>query len=148
MSADAQQILDPNPGLRSVRQWQELLGGLVASLSACIGIDLTPTSWVVRDDEPDHACACNCVNVRGVVHAALRLEVCGAVCVTVNFGEAAWASCDLLLFAAGQRARGPGGLDIVFLQFSAAGWAGEGWVVDENGEWESHTTDEGWSEEG
>ena len=137
-------LLDPNPTRRSEAEWRQLLSGLVASLSAFTGIRFEPTSWFVGDDRPGHACASNCVNVRGVVNPALRLDACGVICVTVNFGEAAWASCDLLLFAAGRRVRGPGGLDIAFLPYSENGWVSRGWVVDENGEWESHTTSVRW----
>ena len=137
-------LLDPNPPLRSEAEWRQLLGGLVESLVAFTGIRFEPTSWFVGDDRPGHSCASNCVNVRGAVNPALRLDACGVVCVTVSFGEAAWASCDLLLFAGGRRVQAPGGLDIVFLSFSEGGWASQGWVADEHGEWESHTTDARW----
>jgi hypothetical protein len=140
------ELLDPNPGFRSEAEWRQLLGGLVKSLSAFTGIAFEPTSWFVSDDRPGHACASNCVDVRGVVNPALRLDACGVVCVTVNFGEAAWASCDLLLFVAGRRVRGPAGLDFVFLPYTEAGWSSKGRVVDATGEWESHTTDARWDE--
>src|SRR5262249_6513689 len=107
-------------------------------------IRFEPTSWFVRDDRPGFACACNCVNVRGAINPALRLDACGVVCVTVNFGEAAWASCDLLLFSGGRRVHGPDGLAFVFLPFREAGWSSRGWVVDDTGEWESHPTDARW----
>ena len=119
----------------------------MGSLSASTGVELQPTSWVVEDDQPGFACACNCVNVRGSVDAALQLGACGVVCVTVNFGEAAWASSDLLLFAAGQRVRGPDGADFVHLSYSDGGWVNHGWVTDDHEEWESHTTDEWWETE-
>ena len=138
-------LLDPNPGFRGEAEWRRLLGGLVESLSAFAGVRFEPTSWFVGDDQPGHASTCNCVNVRGLVNIALRLEACGVVCVTVNFGEAAWASCDLLLFADGWRARGPSGLDFVLLAYSEAGWSSRGWVLDDTGEWESHITDARWS---
>ncbi len=137
-------LLDPNPGLRSEAQWRQLLGGLVESLSAFTCITFEPTSWSVQGDQPGFASACNAVNVRGEVSSTLRLEACGVVCVTVNFGEVAWASCNLLLFTAGQRVRGPEGLDLVFLSFGPLGWVGKGWVVDDTGEWESHTMNEWW----
>ncbi|MDI1431767.1 hypothetical protein [Polyangium sorediatum] len=139
-----QNLLDPNPRLRSEAEWRALLGGLVESLSAFTGLRFEPTSWFVSDDQPGHACASNCVNVCGVVSPALRLEVCGVVCVTVNFGESARASCDLLLFVDGQRIRGPGALDFVFLPYGEAGWSSRGWVQDETGEWEATTTDARW----
>jgi hypothetical protein len=142
-----QRLLDPNAGLRTAVQWRQLLSGLVESLSTFTCVELRPTSWVVSDDRTGYASACNCVNVRGTVNSALRLDACGTVCVTVNFGEEVWASCDLLLFAAGQRVRGPAGLDIVFLSFGTDGWDSKGWVMDENGEWEAHTTDDWWNEE-
>lgn len=138
-------VLDVNPGLRSEAEWREILAGLVESLSAFTGVRLAATSWLVEGDWPGHASACNCVNVRGTLHPALRLDVCGAVCVTVNFGEAAWASCDLLLFAGGRRVRGREGADIHFLSYVDTGWTSHGWVADDNGEWESHSTDEWWA---
>lgn len=137
-------LLDPNPRPRSGAEWRQLLGGLVESLSGFTGIRFEPTSWFVGDDRPGYACACNCVDVRGVINPALRLEACGVVCVTVNFGDAAWAACDLLLFVGGRRVCGPGGLGLVFLPYGEEGWSSQGWVIDENGEWESHTTDARW----
>lgn len=137
-------LLNPNPGPRSEAEWRRLLGGLVESLSAFTGIRLEPTSWVVEDDVPGYACACNCVNVRGVVNPVLRLDACGVLCITVNFGEAAWASCDLLLFAEGKRVRGPDQMDFVYLPYRESGWSCQGWMVDDTGEWESHSTDDWW----
>lgn len=142
--ADVNGILDPNAGHRSSSQWQHELGDLVSALSASTGIEYRPTSWVVEDDRPGFACACNCVNVRGSVNTALELDVCGVVFITVNFGEEAWASSDLLLFAAGRRVRGPGGTDLVHFSYTSEGWVSKGWMTDDNGEWESHTTDEWW----
>jgi hypothetical protein len=137
-------LLDPSPRLRSEHEWRRLLGGLVESLSASTGIRFEPTSWFVRDDPPGHASVCNCVDVRSVVNVALGLDACGVVCVTVNFGEAAWVTCDLLLFAGGNRVRGPDGLDYAFCSCSEDGWSSPRWVLDDTGEWESHTTDERW----
>lgn len=139
-------MLDPNPSLRSEAEWRLVLIGMVDALSAFSGIKFEPTSWSVGDDRPGFASACNCVNVRGSVNSALRLDACGVVCVTVNFGEAAWASCDLLLFASGQRVRGPEQADLVYLSYGDVGWVSKGWMVDENEEWASHITDEWWTD--
>jgi len=139
------QLFDPDRVLRSEAEWRLLLGGLVESLSAFTGVRFEPTSWFVGDDRPDYACATNRVDIRGSVNPTLRLDACGVVCVTVNFGEAAWASCDLLLFVSGRRVRGPGGPDFVLLLCSEAGWLSRGWMLDDTGEWESHTTDARWT---
>jgi hypothetical protein len=133
----------PNPGHRTEAEWRHLLSELVKSLSAHTGIRLVPTSWFV-DDQPGYASAGGCADVRGVVNAALRLEACGVVCVSVNFGEPAWASADILLFSGGRRVVGPGGLVLVSLVFRLDGWSSQGWVADEYGEWESHSTDARW----
>jgi hypothetical protein len=138
-------LLDPNPGLRTEAEWRELLGGLVTSLSRFCGIEFTPTSWYTGDDKPGYASSCNCVNVRGVVNAALRLEACGVVCISVNFGEAAWASADVLLFSGGERVLGPRG-SLVLLVYEPTGWVSRGWVIDDYGEWESHATDARWQD--
>lgn len=138
-------ILDPNPRLRSAAEWRQILSELVDALSSRTGIDLQPTSWRVEDDRPGFASASSSVDVRGTINPALRLDACGVVCVTVNFGEAAWVSCDLLFFYAGRRVRGPEGGDFVYVPYSEVGWGDGRWMVDENGEWESHTTDEWWS---
>lgn len=141
---DMHGLLDPNPGPRSEAEWRLLLVGLVESLSAFTGIRFEATSWFVRDDTAGHASASNCVDVRGVVNAALRLTACGVVCVTVNFGEAAWASCDLLLFADGRRVPGPDGRTFLFLSYGEAGWSNQGWVGDDTGEWGPHDTPMRW----
>ncbi|APR81065.1 Hypothetical protein A7982_06412 [Minicystis rosea] len=135
-------ILDPN--LRSAVEWQQALGVLIDALSTSTGIAFQPTSWLVEDDQPGFSCACNCVNLRGTINPALQLDACGVLCVTINFGEAAWASCDLLLFAAGRRVRGPDGADIIHFSYRDVGWVDNGWIADDNQEWESHTTDEWW----
>lgn len=141
-------LLDPNPGLRTEVEWRALLGGLVTSLSHFSGIEFAPTSWYTGDDKPGHASSCNCVNIRGVVNAALRLEACGVACISVNHGEAAWASADILLFSGGRRVLGPDGSDIVHFRYQPGGWYGLGWVNGERGEWELKTypTDARWQQ--
>ncbi len=139
-------LFDPNPGHRTEADWRELLAGLVGSLSQFTGVRFAPTSWYTGDDQPGHRMSSNCVNARGGVNPALRLEACGVVCITINFGEAAWASADVLLFASGRRVLGPGGLGLVSLVYHPAGWVSQGWVADEYGEWESHQTDARWQD--
>ena len=138
-----QAAFDPNPGHRTETEWQCLLHRLVEELSAYAAVPFMPTSNFV-DDTPGHASASGCVDVRGTVSAALRLDVCGVVCVSVNFGEAAWASCNLLLFSGGRRVFGPDGLGLVSLAYTPEGWSSRGWVADDYGEWESHDTDARW----
>jgi hypothetical protein len=139
-------LFDPNPSLRTEADWRQLLAGLVESLSAFTGIRFEPTSWFVRNDLPGYASSCNCVDVRGSLGSALRIDACGVVCITVNFGEAVWASCNLLLFADGCRVLGVDGLDLIFLPYGEDGWTSQGWVGDEYGEWKSHTTDARWGD--
>jgi hypothetical protein len=143
--SDVKRLFDPNPGLRSKVEWRRILSGLVETLSVFSRVEFEPTSWLIRDDDPaGNACICNCVNIRGSVNAALQLDACGVVCITINLGEAVWASCDLLLFASGRRVCGPDKADLVFLSYGEVGWVSKGWMVDENGEWESHITDAWW----
>lgn len=139
-------LLDPNPPRRSAAEWRPLLAALVESLSTHVGVAFRETSSFIRDDQPGHASACNCIDIRGTISAAMGLDACGVVCVTVNFGEAAWAGCELLMFAAGRRLTGPAGTDVVSLGYDGKRWAG-GWWADENGEWESHTDDARWQDE-
>lgn len=139
-------LFDPNPGHRTEADWRDLLSELVSSLSQFSGIKFVPTSWYTRDDEPGHASSSNCVNIRGVVNATLRLEACGVVCISINFGEAVWASADLLLFSGGQRLIVPGGLEVVAMVYRLEGWSSHGWVTDAYGEWESHDTDARWQD--
>ena len=139
-------LFDIDPGPRTEAEWRGLLGGLVASLSAFAGVEFAVTSWFVGDDRPDAAMASNCVRVRGVVNAALGIEACAVVCVTVNFGEAAWASADVLLFSGGRRVPGPGGADApLLLEYGPAGWVSRGWVAGELGEWGQYETDARWA---
>jgi hypothetical protein len=88
--------------------------------------------------------SCNCVNIRGVVNSALRLEACGVVCITVNFGEAVWASADVLLYSSGKRVFGPDRKEIVSLLYRPNGWVSQGWMNGECGEWEDYPTDARW----
>jgi hypothetical protein len=136
-------LLDCNPALRTADDWRALLDGLLESLSAHVGRPFRATSWFVHDDRPGYASSCNCADIRATINETLSLEACGVVCVTVNFGEAAWACCDLLLFASGRRIRGPKGVDLVALSYDGEGWVG-GWTVDANGEWEAHSEDDRW----
>jgi hypothetical protein len=142
-------VFDPNPCHRAEAEWRRLLGGLIESLSEYTGIRFAPTSWFVND-QPGHASAGGCVDVRGSVNPSLQLEACGVVCISVNFGEAAWVSADLLLFSDGRRLLGPNGLGLVSLAYRPEGWLSRGWVADEYGEWEAHDTDARWggTEEG
>jgi hypothetical protein len=135
-------LFDPNPGHRTEAEWRELLTGLIVSLSQFTSIEFRPTSWYTSDDIPGYSSSSNCVNIRGVVNPALRLDACGVVCISVNFGESAWASADLLLFSGGQRVVGPG--ELMLLVYEQHLWMSRGWVGDAYGEWESHTTDARW----
>jgi hypothetical protein len=137
-------LFDQNHDLRTEAEWRELLGDLVVSLSAFCGIDFRPTSWFTHDDRPGYASSSNCVNIRGVVNPSLRLEACGVVCISINFGEDVWASADLLLFSDGRRVSGPDGLDLMLLVYRDDGWISPGWTADDSGEWKSHDTDERW----
>lgn len=137
-------VFDANPGHRTEAEWRRLLGELVQSLAAYTAIEFTPTSWFI-DDQPGHAHAGACVDVRGVVSSALRLNVCGVVGVSVNHAEAAWVIACLLLFSDGQRVIGPDGFQFVSMTYRVEGWSTFGWVADEFGEWESHDTDARWS---
>jgi hypothetical protein len=110
-------LLDFNPALRTADEWRGLLAGLVESLSAHVGRPFQATSWFIHDDRPGYASSCNCVDIRAMLIGPLALEACGVICVTVNFGEAAWARYDLLLFASGCRIKGPRGMDLIALNY-------------------------------
>lgn len=141
----ASDVFDTNPGDRTESEWRAILTDLIASLSQFLGIDFLPTSWFAFDDTPGAASGGSCVNVRGVSNAPLQLAMCGVVCINVNFGEAAWAGADLLLFNGGRRQLGPNGSDLLALEYTANGWSSRGWVEDEYGEWKMHDTDDRWS---
>lgn len=138
-------VFDPNPGHRPEAEWRRTLGALVESLSVHTGIRFAPTSWFI-EDHPGYASACGCVDVRGAVSPALRLEACGVVCISVNHGEAAWASADVLLFSGGRRVLGPDSREVVRFRYTPHGWVDDGWVIGECGEWELETypTDARW----
>jgi hypothetical protein len=137
-------LFDPNHGLRTKAEWRELLGELVALLSAFWGIDFRPSSWFTHDDRPGSASSSNSVDIHGVVNPSLRLEACVVVCISINFGEDVSASADLLLFSDGRRVPGPDGLDLMLLVYRDDGWISQGWKADDYGEWKSHDTDERW----
>ena len=136
-------FLDCNPALRTADEWRSILASLIESLSAHVGQPFRSTSWFVHDDRLASASSCNCVDIRATLSGPLALEVCGVVCITVNFGETAWACCDLLLFASGRRFTGPKGMDLIALGYDNERWVG-GWAVDEHGEWRGHTDDDRW----
>lgn len=138
-------VFDSNPGGRPEAEWRRLLGGLVESLSAHTGIAFSPTSWFI-EGHPGHASAVGCVDVRGAVSPALRLEACGVVCISVNHGEAAWATAEILLFSGGRRVLGPDGSEVVHFRYNPDGWLNVGWVNGECGEWEAgqYPTDARW----
>ncbi len=138
-------LFDTNPGLRSSDEWRDLLTQLVSSLSTYLGVQFHPTSWFVHDDLAGYASSCNCVDITAMLHQDLGLLVNGVICITVNFGEAVWVSCDVLLFGARQRLRGPHGTDFIALAYTDSGWSSSGWVVDDTGEWKSDDDDARWS---
>jgi hypothetical protein len=140
-----QSVFDLNPGHRTEAEWRRLLGALVESLSTYTGIRFAPTSWFI-EDHPGHASASGCVDVRGVISPVLRLEACGVVCISVNHGEAAWASADVLLYSGGRRVVGPDGREVVHFRYTPDGWSGLGWVKGECGEWEGYPTDARWQQ--
>lgn len=140
-------VFDKNPGCRPDAEWRRMLGVLVESLSAHIGIRFAPTSWFI-EDHPGYAHSGGCVDIRGPVSPALRLEACGVLCISVNHGEAAWASADVLLFSVGRRVLGPDASEVVRFQYTRNGWVDHGWVRGECSEWEVDTylTDARWQQ--
>lgn len=142
-------VFDSTPGNRPEAEWRRMLGGLVDSLSAHTGIRFAPTSWFI-EDHPGHASAGGCVDIHGSISAALRLEACGVVCISVNHGEAAWASADILVFSDGRRVLGSDSREVVQFQYTPDGWSDIGWVNGECGEWELNTypTSRRWGQTG
>ena len=140
-------VFDKNPGCRPEAEWRRMLGELVESLSAHTGIQFAPTSWFI-EDHPGYASAGGCVDIRGPVSPALRLEACGVVCISVNHGEAVWASADVLLFSGGRRVLGPDAAEVVHFRYTQDGWSDVGWVNGECGEWEQrqYPTDARWQD--
>jgi hypothetical protein len=137
-------LLEASPPLRTADEWRRLLSDLVTSLSSFLGLRFQPTSWFVHDDVPGHASCCNCVDVWGALSEGLSVQVGGVICVTVNFGEAAWGTCDLLLFAGGRRLCGPEGADLIRLSYNQRGWVIHGWCADDYGEWQAHNEAARW----
>ncbi|AWM35586.1 hypothetical protein GobsT_67390 [Gemmata obscuriglobus] len=138
-------VFNKNPGYRPEAEWRRMLGGLVESLSAHTGIRFAPTSWFI-EDHPGYANSGGCVDVRGPVSPALRLEACGVVCISVNHGQAASASAAVLLFSGGRRVLGPDAQEVVVFRYTPNGWVDHGWVCGECGEWEKgqYPTDARW----
>lgn len=48
-----------------------------------------------RADHPGDACSSGCVDVRGYISEALRLEACGVVCISVSHRKSACASASV-----------------------------------------------------
>ena len=142
-----EEVFDPNPGHRQESEWRRLLGVLVESLSAHTGICFAPTSWFI-EDHAGHAHAGGCVDVRGSLSPALRLDACGVICISVNHGEAAWVSAVVLLFSSGRRVLGPDNREVARFRYTTGGWADDGWVTGECGEWEEerYPTDKRWQQ--
>ena len=136
---------DPNPGHRTESEWRQLLTELLNSLCAFTEIKFAPISWFI-EDQSGYASAGGCIDIRGTVNSVLHIEACGVLSASVNFGEAAWVLCDLLLFTDGKRLLGPNQCDLVSLRYTAEGWVNHGWVGDEYHEWESHTSDIRWAQ--
>lgn len=139
-------LFDVNPELRTALEWRHILSELVVSLSSFMGLDFEPVSWYVKDDKAGDLNSSNSVNIKAQVHVGLALQVCGVLCLDINFldinfGEAVWASCDLLLFiASGHRLTSSHRKDLITLTyFDEQGWQNQGWTSDANYEWESHT---------
>lgn len=137
-------LYDITPGLRTESQWRVILSELVESLSVATSTEFRPTFWHTTNDVAGHASASNSVDIQTVLHESLAVTASGVVCVTINFGERVYVSADLLLFCLGKRLTGPGALDYIALEHGEVGWRSRGWVVDENGEWELHSTDDRW----
>lgn len=137
-------VLDPNPGTRTEAEWKRLLYGLVGSLSVHTGIRFVPISCIVADG-PEYANSQAGVDVRGCVNSALQLEACAVVWISVNHGEGAWAGATVLLYSDGRRVFGPGGNEIISIEYTPEGWRDHGWRRGEGGEWEGYRTNARWT---
>ena|ERR1022692_2104101 len=116
---EMQELFDSNADLRSEAEWRRLLSTLVDSLSQFTGVQFQATSWFTQDDKPGYASSCNTANIRGEINSSLPIDGCGVVSICINFKEAVWVSCRLLLFSVGQRI---GGEELMSLSYTEEGW--------------------------
>ena len=137
-------LFNTDPLMRTQEQWRALLIDLVTSFSSFIGYRFIPVSWFVEDDQPSHASTCNCVDDIGSIDDLIDLQACGTICISINYGEAVWVICDLLLFSKNQRIKGKKGMEVLTFRYGPEGWVYHGWVNDEYGEWEAHIDNSRW----
>lgn len=127
--------------VRSAAQWRALLESLTASLSRRLQHEIVIVALHADDDQPGHASWGASADIRITLSRLPLLEASGTIAVTVNAGEVAMISADLLLFADGARIRGPAGADLFHLAFAAdQGWSPVGWQLDHTGEWGAAST--------
>lgn len=126
---------------RTESDWHLLLLALVDALSTTLERTVHVTGFHAADDNPAYACWAGTAYLRICLSPLPLLELCGAVMVTVNVGENAAISTDLLLFSNGIRVRGPAGEDLFHLGFTEdLLWVPRGWMFDDTGEWEGAST--------
>lgn len=138
------QLFDPNPGLRTADEWRGILSKLVTSLSSFLGLEFEATSWFVHDDRTGDLSSSNSVDIKANIPVSLSLQMYGVLCLTINFDEAVWVSCDLLLFASGHRLLGSQGMDLIEVTYDERGWTNRGWIIDANYEWEAYSDNSRW----
>lgn len=138
-------LFNVNPAVRTADEWRKILFELVLSLSLFLNLEFEATSWFVNDDQPGYANSSNSVDIKAIVHSGLGIQVCGVLCLDINFGEAVWASCDLLMFTlGGKRLLGEHKKDLIVVTYDDRGWNNWGWAVDGNFEWESYIDNSRW----
>ena len=123
---------------RSQSEWRILLEDLAASLSRLLQREVLVVELRAQNDDATIASWGAAADIRVVLAPVPRLEAFGTIMVTVNVGEIAMISADLLLFAEGVRLHSPGSGSLYHLGFSAdRGWIPAGWQLDDSGEWET-----------
>jgi len=136
-------VLDPDHGSRTECEWRAILEKLVSSLSAHMGVQFAPKAGFTANDKPGNRSAGSSLDIAGRVPGLAQTRLCGVIGVSVTVGEAAWVSCDLLLFAGRHWLRSPDA-EILRLSYREDGWSEPIWGQDENWEWEHMASAERW----
>jgi hypothetical protein len=144
-----QDVLNPNPPLRTAEQWKEILRWAVKELEETIGVAARMTEFRTEDDKAGYASHDNGVDVVFDTQTELGFQLCGCVCCRVNVGEGVWIDAEFLAFHDGIRVPEHASQSLIYT-FSADSinrqkWSCSGWQKDEYGEWEGYKDSSRWS---
>ncbi|VAW82355.1 hypothetical protein MNBD_GAMMA12-958 [hydrothermal vent metagenome] len=134
-------IYDAKFTIKEKREWEKILDDFLNELSNHLGMNLEKRSYFIEEQvEGEASFGCH-VDFRGTISTSLQLELCGILCLGINWNERAHVGTYLLYYHEGIRlAPNADDESVSYIPRENDGWGYAHMEVGEGGEWSNYNT--------